>query len=127
MFYLYLAVGGVLGTLARYGAGSWAQSLTDSTFPWPTLAVNIAGSLLLGFLFRGSEALALSDDLRALTMVGFCGAFTTFSTFSLETVAMLERGHWMRAFSYSFGSLAIGLIAIVIGFQLASPLLRPTG
>ena len=119
MILLSLAVGGVLGTLARYGLAGWVQSWAGASFPWGTFAVNLLGSFLLGFALRGSEAAALSTETRALLTTGFCGAFTTFSTLSWETVALLQSGAWGRAGAYALGSLALGLAAVWAGLSLA--------
>ena len=127
MLYLYLAAGGVLGTLARYALGGWMQGWAGSGFPWGTLVVNLLGSLLLGFLFRAAELGPLSPELRGFVGVGFCGAFTTFSTYSVETLALLQQGAWGRAAGYSLGSVAVGLAAAAAGVALASRLLAPAG
>ncbi len=119
MILLSLAVGGVLGTLARYGLAGWVHGWAGAAFPWGTFAVNALGSLLLGLALRGSEAAALSPEARALLTTGFCGAFTTFSTLSWETVALLQAGAWGRAAAYSLGSLGLGLAAVWAGLSLA--------
>ena len=124
MLYLYLALGGVLGTLARHALGGWVHSLTGADLPWGTLTVNLLGSLLLGFLMRLAEVAPVTPEVRALLTVGFCGAFTTFSTLSFETVALLQEGAPLRAALYAFGSLGLGVAAVVAGFAVAVPLLR---
>lgn len=121
---LALAAGGVAGTLARYGLGVWIPS---AGFPWATLTANLLGSLLLGFLARALELSSASPELRAMLTAGFCGAFTTFSTLSLETVRLLQEGHAPRAAAYAFGSLALGLAAVCAGLALAGLLVRPGG
>ncbi|HEX5520587.1 MAG TPA: fluoride efflux transporter CrcB [Longimicrobiaceae bacterium] len=127
MIYLYLALGGVLGTLARHALGGWVHSLAGTTMPWGTLAVNLLGSLLFGFLMRFAEAAPMAPEMRALLTVGFCGAFTTFSTLSFETLALLQTGERLRAALYAFGSLGLGLAAVVSGFVLAGALARAGG
>jgi CrcB protein len=119
MILLSLAVGGVLGTLARYGLAGWVHTWAGTAFPWGTFVVNALGSFLLGFALRGSDAAALSPEVRALLTTGFCGAFTTFSTLSWETVALLQAGAWGRAGAYSLGSLGLGLAAVWAGLSLA--------
>lgn len=126
MLYVYLTLGGVVGTLARYGLGGWVHSWAGAAFPWGTLAVNVAGSFLLGVSVRGADLLALSPEVRGLIMIGFCGAFTTFSTFSLETVSLMQEGAWSRAALYSLGSVALGLAAVAAGLSAANVLI-PTG
>lgn len=127
MIWLYLAAGGVLGTVARYALGGWVQGWAGSWLPWGTLAVNLLGSFLLGFAVRALQALATSAELRILLTVGFCGAFTTFSTYSFETLALLQAGAWGRAATYALGSVALGLVAMALGLASASLLTRPTG
>ena len=119
MILLALAAGGVLGTLARYGLAGWVHAWAGTGFPWGTFAVNVVGSFLLGFALRGSELSSLSPETRALLTTGFCGAFTTFSTLSWETVALLQGGAWGRAGAYALGSLGLGLAAVWAGLSLA--------
>jgi CrcB protein len=115
-----IAVAGVLGTLARFGVGSWLNGLTPS-FPWGTLAVNVVGAFVLGFVFAGSEgdAARISAESRRIVAIGFCGAFTTFSAYALDTVVLAERGTWALAvvnvaannvlsIGALFGGLALG-------------------
>ena len=127
MIYLYLAAGGVLGTLARYGVGRLNPAHPGTDFPWHTFAINLAGSLVLGFAMRASETVALSPEVRGFVTVGFCGAFTTFSTFSWETAVLIQAGHWGRAAGYALGSVAAGLLCVFIGMSLAGGMLRPRG
>lgn len=125
MLLIYLAVGGVLGTLARYGVSGWAlERAGGGWLPWGTLIVNVVGCFVLGFATRAAQLLPISHEWRLLVTVGFCGAFTTFSTYSFETVALLQNGEWARASAYAFGSLALGLLAMMLGLAAASPLAR---
>lgn len=127
MLWAFLAVGGVVGTLARYYMGGWVHGWAGIWIPWGTFAVNLLGSFVLGFAIRAAALLPVSPELRGLATVGFCGAFTTFSTFMYETAILLQDGQWARAALYAFGSLALGLIAIVMGFAAASFLTRTGG
>ncbi|MBV9108525.1 MAG: fluoride efflux transporter CrcB [Gemmatimonadetes bacterium] len=124
---LYLAVGGVAGTLARYGLGKWIPTWAGTDFPWHTLAINLSGSFVLGFAMHVSETLPVSPEVRGMVTVGFCGAFTTFSTFSFETVVLIQEGAWGRAAAYSLGSLALGLAAVLAGMSLAPLAARQGG
>jgi len=123
----WIALGGALGALARYGLSGWVQESSAGTFPWGTLAVNVLGCFLLGFAFRVLQLSALSPGLRAAVTVGFLGAFTTFSTFSLEAIGLIQEERWARAAGYIGGSVALGLAALVAGLWIAAALQRPGG
>lgn len=120
MIPLSIAVGGALGALARYGLGGWVHGWAGAAFPWGTLAVNGVGSFALGFSLGWAEATAVSPEVRALVTIGLLGAFTTFSTYSYETVALLRDGEWSRGAAYALGSLALGLVAVGAGLVAAS-------
>ncbi len=112
---LFIAIGGALGALGRY----WVSGLlNNATFrlPYGTLACNVIGSFLMGVLFvLILEKSRLSPEMRPLLMVGLLGAFTTFSTFSLETVAMMQEGHVMSALIYILLSVFLSLLALYGG------------
>ena len=127
MLLVYLAVGGVIGTLARYGMGTWVPTWAGTEFPWGTFLVNALGSLILGFTMRASAVLTMSPEVRGFVTVGFCGAFTTFSTLSYETVALVQDGQWARAAAYALGSVVVGLAAVVAGMGMANLALRAGG
>jgi CrcB protein len=116
---LAIALGGAVGTVARYGLGSWIQRAT-STFPLSTLVINVTGSFLLGFLMRWLLSTAATPDLRAALTIGFCGGYTTFSTFSYETARLLESGSWARATTYVVASVGVSLVATFAGFAAAA-------
>ena len=114
MPWLYVALGGAAGAVARYAAGQALGPPRPGAFPWHTFAVNVAGSLILGLVL----ALVPADDprhLRALLAVGFCGGLTTFSTFGYETVSLLQARAFGVAVTYAGGSFAVGLLAVVLG------------
>jgi len=116
---LFVAVGGALGALARFGLSAWIHALWAPRFPAATLAINALGSFLIGVLWvLIAERGVLHPDWRSVAMVGFLGAFTTFSTFSLETVRLLEDGRTVEAFAYMLGSvlLCVGGAWCGIGF-----------
>ena len=119
-----VGVGGALGAIARYYATDWVRSVFGAEFPWGTLAVNGVGSLLLGFLFVWLEHRAPSNLSRELLAIGFLGSFTTFSTFSYETVALFRAGEVVRAGGYAAGSVLLGVVAVVIGAGLAGLVTR---
>lgn len=122
--YLWIALGGLAGTFVRFGFQGFVQGRTGAGFPWGTLAVNVTGSLLVGFLGRlGTGSTVLSPDLRAGLLIGFCGAYTTFSTFSYETITLLQSGAYLRAGAYAVGTVVAGLAATVAGIGAANQLL----
>ena len=115
---LFIAVGGALGALARYELSSRVHSLWEGAWPLGTLLVNGLGSLAIGVVFVMLERAALHPDWRSVLMVGFLGAFTTFSTFSLETVELWGRGEQVLAFAYALGSVLVCVTAAAAGVML---------
>ena len=115
-----ISLGGLIGALMRYLIGAQVQEISKSvSFPFGTLAVNIIGCLLLGMLsylseFRG----ALSADLRAMLMSGLLGAFTTFSSFSLETINLVSAGQYLAAGGNIAANNGLGLLAVWLGRNL---------
>ena len=115
---LLVAVGSGLGGVLRYLVPGWIGAAKG--FPWATLTVNVGGSLLIGILsgllarHGGSSA----EAVRAFAVVGFCGGFTTFSTFSNETFRLMENGQWWFASAYAGASVAAGLGAVALGWWL---------
>jgi CrcB protein len=122
-----IAGGGALGALARYGLWGWVQGHTGLTFPWGTLVVNLLGSLLIGLTMRLLEGFALAPEVRTFAIVGLLGSFTTFSTYSYETVALLREGDWRRAAFYALGSVVLGVCAVGLGLVGGDLLLRARG
>ncbi len=117
---LLLIVFGALGTLARFGLQGVVQYRTGPGFPTGTLAVNLLGCFLLGGVVQfGLQHLSIPPEWRIGLTVGFLGAFTTFSTFSWETVRMLQEGEWTRALLYVSASIVGGLLAVILGMRLA--------
>lgn len=121
--YLSIAIGGAAGCVARYLVASVAQQRAGPGFPLGTLLVNISGSLLLGFLMRYAlQSGAISAEARALLTTGFCGGYTTFSTFSYETALLINDGRYSRAALYVGASVVISLLGTFAGFAAASKL-----
>jgi fluoride exporter len=117
---LYVALGSAIGGVSRYLLGGLVQRMLDTTFPAGTLLVNVTGSFLLGAIIRYAlETPSLTPEVRAFLTIGFCGGYTTFSTFSYETMALLEDGEWARAGVYITASVILSLIATFTGFALA--------
>jgi CrcB protein len=116
----YVAIGGALGGVSRYLLGGLVQRMLDTTFPAGTLFVNISGSFLLGAILRYAlDTPSLTPEVRAFLTIGFCGGYTTFSTFSYETVALLKDGEWTRAGFYVAASVLLSVLGTFLGFALA--------
>ena len=121
ILYLCVAIGGMLGSVARYLAGLLIPTVAG--FPWATLFVNITGSFIIGFygtLTSPDGRLFASTRQRQFVMTGFCGGYTTFSAFSLETFRLLHGGMTSLAFSYIAVSVITWLVAVWLGHMLAS-------
>jgi CrcB protein len=115
-----VAIGGAAGSVARFALGTLIQSRTPGPFPLGTFVINVSGSLLLGFLMQFSlDTTAISPELRILLTTGFCGGYTTFSTFSYETVKLAESGDFSDAGWYVAGSVILSLLATLLGIRLA--------
>lgn len=127
MTWLYVAVGGALGAALRYGISGWVQDLTRSPFPWGTMSVNVLGSVLLGFAIAWLQSGTVSAELRQFVTIGLLGAFTTFSTFSYEAVALFRDGDFWGGGVYVAGSVLAGLLGILAGFALAARFLATRG
>lgn len=119
----YIAAGSAIGGVSRYLLGGWLQRQTAGTFPIGTLVINITGSFLLGLILRYAvETPTLTPEARAFLTIGFCGGYTTFSTFSYETVALMEDGQWPRAALYVALSVSLSVLAAFLGFAAAREL-----
>jgi CrcB protein len=113
---VYLALGGITGTLARYFLSGFIYRFTGVDFPYGTLVINLIGCFLIGlFATLSDERLILSPEVKVLLMAGFCGAFTTFSTFMLETGNLIKDAEWLRALGNVFISVFIGFICFRLG------------
>lgn len=119
-----IALGGAMGALARYGLSGWIHARMGAAFPWGTLGVNVLGSFLIGLCFSYLQHTSLPPEAREFVAIGLLGAFTTFSTFTWETAALLQDGEWTRAALYVGGSLLLGLAAVLAGLGLTEAFLR---
>lgn len=116
MDFLWVAGGGILGALTRYELGLFFTNLTGNAFPYGTLIVNITGSILLGLIQTlVNERMLFKPRFRLFAGVGFCGAYTTFSTFTRETVVLLLKGRFSPGFLYMFSSLLCCLLGAWLG------------
>lgn len=118
MTLLLIALGGAVGSVSRYGLGVLVQKTAHATFPVGTLTVNVLGSFLVGVLAKAFMHSQTHPDLRAMLIVGFCGGFTTFSAFSLETAGLMQGGEWAKAAAYVGASIVLCLAATATGFAL---------
>lgn len=120
----YVAVGSAIGGASRYALGLALQQRFGPGFPISTLVINVTGSLILGFLIRAVVDLTVfTPGIRALLTVGFCGGYTTFSTFSYDTALLLERGEYGRAALYIMLSVSLAIAATFVGFAMAQSML----
>ena len=119
---LWIFVGGGLGSLARWWVSGWVANSIGQTFPWGTLLVNISGSFVIGLFatVTGPEGRWLaSASFRQFFMVGICGGYTTFSSFSLQTLTLADDGEWFKAEANCVLSLVLCLIGVWLGHVLA--------
>lgn len=115
---LWIAIGGALGSVARYHVGQWVGPRDDAALPLATLAVNIVGSVLLGALLgAATRPDAVSPELRAALGTGVLGGFTTYSAFNAETLALAQRGAWTTAATYVLATLVGALLGGWLGWH----------
>jgi CrcB protein len=115
--YLLVAIGGLIGSVARYWMQGFVADRAPSDFPYGTLLVNILGCFLIGLFFAlAQERNLISPEWRILLTTGFCGGFTTFSTFSFEALALMREGNIMYAGLYVGGSVLFGFFATYAGW-----------
>jgi len=122
--YLWVAVGSALGGLSRYALTRWMLPLS-ATFPWSTVCINVVGCLVIGFfgtLTLAGGRYAVSENGRLFVMVGLCGGFTTFSSFSLQTFDLMRTGAWGRALLNVVLSVVVCFLSVALGHFLAERL-----
>jgi CrcB protein len=118
--YLWIAIGAVFGANARYFVGLWAGSHLGANFPFGTMIVNLTGSFVLGFIAGTTTGrINLSPEVRLLLGVGFLGAYTTFSSFSVETITLLQNGNTMAGVGNILVNNLVGLTCALLGIYLA--------
>ena len=116
---LLVAFGGGIGSALRYLCQKWINEIYFHSFPLATFLVNIVGCFLISVLFAGAEKLTfLTPSLRLLLITGFCGGFTTFSTFAFENINLLRTGDFRIFFLYAAGSVVLGIVAVWAGYSL---------
>ena len=119
---LVIAAGGAVGSVCRYGLGAAIQRISQAAFPVGTLAVNVLGCAVAGALVKVFMNAQTHSDLRAMLIVGFCGGFTTFSAFSVETLALVQAGAVGKAAAYVALSVVACLLGAALGYAAARPL-----
>ena len=118
--YAWISLGAVVGAAMRYAVSRWMARITQSAFPFGTLLINVSGSLLLGFFLVWTTERALADPRwRLLFAIGFCGSYTTFSSYAFESFAYLEQGHWSMLAANVAGNNLLSLAAVMAGAALA--------
>lgn len=123
IIYLLIALGGALGTVARYALSGFIAERIGETFPWSTLIINVSGSFVIGLFstLTGPDGRWFaSGETRQIVMIGICGGFTTFSAFSLQTLNLARGGEWFRAGANTVASVVICLLAVWLGHLAAS-------
>lgn len=122
---LFVALGGGVGSCFRYLVSLWFSKSFTGIFPWGTFVVNITGCFLIGFLMDAvSRDASLENDLRLLLVVGVCGGYTTFSTFSAENLRLFENGNYVTLTVYVLASVILGLLAVFGGNILSKTIIR---
>ena len=114
-----IACGGAIGALSRFGLQQWIETLYSVRFPLAIFVANSFGSLILGLVYvLIVEKGLLPEVWRPFLMIGLLGAFTTFSTFSLDSIRLIEQGYWLMAVGNIFANVAVGLVAAFIGMYI---------
>ena len=122
MSYLWVAIGGALGSVARFWISGLVAERYVHAFPWNTLVVNVSGSLVIGFLAAATASGSASPAFREFFMYGLCGGYTTFSSFSLQTLDLLRDREWLYAGGNVVLSVLLCLIAVWVGHAIGSAL-----
>ena len=120
MAYLWVALGGIVGACARYMLARAVAKYMGNEFPYGTLLINVSGSLILGFFMIWSSERALVDQrIRLMVAIGFCGAYTTFSSYAFESFAYFEQGHWELFAANVLANNVLCLAAVIAGAAVA--------
>ena len=120
---LWVALGGAVGSAARYGVNVWSGRMLGSEFPWHTFIVNVVGCFAMGVLVElMALKLNVGNETRAFLTTGILGGFTTFSAFSIDFALLMERKSYAAAAAYGVGSVALSLIAVFAGLSLVRTL-----
>jgi CrcB protein len=118
--FLWISVGAIAGANLRYLLSRWAARLISTSFPYGTLLINVTGSFLLGLFLAWTTERVLADPRwRLLIAIGFCGSYTTFSSYAFESVAYFEQGHWWLLATNFLSNNVLALLAVLAGAALA--------
>ena len=118
-YVILVGIGGMLGSIARYLTSTYFTKLIPSAFPYGTFAVNIFGCLVIGIIYGLTERYNwFTSDWRLFLATGFCGGYTTFSSFAIENVQLIQQANYFTFALYSITSFTLGLVAVYIGFTL---------
>ena len=126
--YIWVGLGGAIGSVARFWISGIVAERYGQTFPFGTLAVNITGSLIIGAFAALTDPEGrwlVSPSFRQFIMIGICGGYTTFSSFSLQTLALAQDGEWFRAVANSIASFALCLLAVWLGHFCVTLVSKP--
>lgn len=115
---LLVAFGGAVGSVLRYLVSKWLQEASSAAFPVGTLVVNVVGCSLIGLIYGASDRWDISGDMRLLLTVGFCGGFTTFSTFMNESLSLMRADNLLSLALYASLSVGLGLVAVWAGSRI---------
>lgn len=121
--YIWIALGSALGGMGRYWTAGWFGAYFGEAFPWGTLTVNVVGSFAIGLLATLTSPdgrLFAGAEIRQFILIGICGGYTTFSTFSIQTLELLRNGELYRAIGYIAGSLILCLVAVALGHAVGA-------
>lgn len=122
--FFYVAAGGALGAMLRYIVAGWSQRVFQSILPWGTLIVNASGSIVIGILWAIFEQSIISQNIRLLIFVGFLGSYTTFSTFSLESLNLFRDGEYLFFFLNIFSNIILCLACVFAGYIFTNYILN---
>jgi len=113
-----VGLGGGIGSMLRFAVSTWMARAVQGAFPWPTLLVNLSGCLLIGWLIGlVSPSHPANDQLRLLLVTGFCGGYTTFSTFAQENLTLINQQQWLLAIAYTLLSVILGVLLVWLGLS----------
>jgi fluoride exporter len=121
---LFIALGGSIGALARYGIAKFVNQMSGGVFPWGTLTVNFIGLFVIGFLYELFEKTLVPSEIRLFLTVGFLGALTTFSTYGMETITLFRNGQYGAAILNIVLSNVVGIVLVVAGIYVARVMIK---